>query len=115
MFAPCKATCHPIYNVHCYSYTVLTVVHTNSSFGALVTHLTDELTECLKCSDANMQRDTLAPSMNLMHAKELHISVSRTVTIRHHWIRPLIDCLQKELQSKSRLVLCGECGGNIGV
>ncbi|XP_062513320.1 U6 snRNA phosphodiesterase 1-like isoform X2 [Corticium candelabrum] len=82
--------------------------HTNSSFGALVTHLTDELTECLKCSDANMQRDTLAPSMNLMHAKELHISVSRTVTIRHHWIRPLIDCLQKELQSKSSFVYAFE-------
>lgn len=49
-----------------------------------------------------MQVDTLTPTMHLVPANELHISVSRTVTVRHHWIRPLVDSLRKQLQSKSR-------------
>ena len=32
--------------------------------------------------------------------KELHLSLSRTVAIRHHWIQPLTD----RLQSKFRIL-----------
>jgi hypothetical protein len=81
---------------------------TNASFGALVTHLTDELKACLTHSDSDMQGDTLTPVMHLVPAKELHVSVSQTVTIRHHWIQPLINSLWKQLQSKSSFVCAFE-------
>lgn len=31
-----------------------------------------------------------------------HISLSRTVCIRHHWIEPLVTSLKKEFQSLQR-------------
>ncbi|XP_061196782.1 U6 snRNA phosphodiesterase 1-like [Saccostrea echinata] len=34
--------------------------------------------------------------------KELHLSLSRTVAIRHHWIKPLTDSLQNRLRSLQR-------------
>jgi hypothetical protein len=89
-------------------YIHYVTVETNASFGALVTHLTDELKACLTHSDSDMQGDTLTPVMHLVPAKELHVSVSQTVTIRHHWIQPLINSLWKQLQSKSSFVCAFE-------
>lgn len=55
-------------------------------------HLTDMVEELLLC---------LRPlEFNMM--EEFHMSLSRTVTIRHHWIQSLIDSLQSKISTLSR-------------
>ncbi|XP_052060691.1 U6 snRNA phosphodiesterase 1-like [Mytilus californianus] len=54
-------------------------------------HLTDMVEELLLC---------LRPlEFNMMD--EFHMSLSRTVTIRHHWIQSLVDSLQSKITSLS--------------
>lgn len=47
--------------------------------------LIDELLKCLR-------------PLEFKPMKDLHLSLSRTVAIRHHWIQPLTDRLQRRFK-----------------
>lgn len=47
--------------------------------------LIDELLKCLR-------------PLEFIPMKDLHLSLSRTVAIRHHWIQPLTDRLQRRFK-----------------
>ena len=39
---------------------------------------------------------TVSPLMHVLASPELHISLSRTVPIRHYWIEPLVEQLRSK-------------------
>ena len=47
----------------------------------------------------------LQPRMHLIPKSDVHISVSRTVAIRHYWIEPLVEQLRCKLDAKERFVI----------
>jgi len=46
---------------------------------------------------------TLSPELN--RAKDFHISLSKTIVLRHHWIQPFVESLKLRLQHIKRFFL----------
>ena len=55
-------------------------------------HLQKELFLCLR-------------PLEFQPVEDYHVSLSRTVTIRHHWIQTLVDSIRKGLSKIERQVL----------
>ncbi|XP_065835209.1 U6 snRNA phosphodiesterase 1-like [Oscarella lobularis] len=68
----------------------------NATFGSLISALTDRLQRFISMCRLPANFSTV----NLIPSRELHVSVSKTVTIRHHWIQPLVDALHMQLNAK---------------
>ena len=54
-----------------------------------LTDMIDDLLDCLRPLDFHVMED-------------FHVSLSRTVSIRHHWIQSLVDSLQSKFNTLSR-------------
>lgn len=70
-----------------------TTVH----FESLVTSLVESLST------------TASSDVHIMHCNELHVSVSRTVPIRHYWIEPIVQQLRSSLSTIPRFVSVLQC------
>ena len=64
---------------------------------ACLTSLHKKLTALLPLSDH-------WPEVHPLSSCDLHLSLSRTVPILHHWIEPLTTALKKEIEGKQRWV-----------
>lgn len=43
-----------------------------------------------------------SPQFHVMPLSDFHVSLSRTVTIRHHWIDPLMEALRNKIRRRER-------------
>lgn len=50
-----------------------------------------------------------ASKLHICNTNDFHVSISRTVPIRHHWIEPLKQLLQSGLHGKRKYVLWESC------
>ena len=71
---------------------VLDAVQVSDEFEMLISSLVESLP------------DSLQPKMHVMPRNDVHVSLSRTVPIRHYWIDPLVDQLKDKLNTKERFV-----------
>ena len=69
--------------------TVISVLVLSDDPDERMSHMVDEMLRCLR-------------PLEFHRMEEFHISLSRTVVIRHHWIQPLTDSLQKKFTNASR-------------
>ena len=48
--------------------------------------------------------DVLRPVADFHACEDLHLSLSRTFILRHHWIEPVVKCLRQKLAVCQRSV-----------
>ena len=69
---------------------ITSAVKANVHFESLVASLADNLSITMSCD------------VHMFPCDELHMSVSRTVPIRHYWIEPITEQLRNGLRSLKR-------------
>lgn len=71
--------------------------------GNWATHVFIEYDLDVSCDELFLQLLDILPELVLI--TDLHISVSKTVILRHHWIQPFVDSLKNKLQHISRFFM----------